>query len=278
MHRIATALESLLLQRGGQVRYHSPVARLLVQGGRVTGVRLADGETLQAAAVVFNGDTAALSGGLLGDAVVHAVPATPVSTRSLSALTWNLVSPARGFPLARHTVFFSGDYGAEFDRILDAGQLPPDPTVYVCAHDRDGAGTGEPIGSERLMCLVNAPATADQRLLTALEIAQCQERVFDKLARHGLRLYLDSSRTVVTGPAEFHRLFPATGGALYGRASHGWRAAFSRPAARCALPGLYLAGGSVHPGPGVPMAVLSGRQAALSLLQDLEPARARVRP
>jgi 1-hydroxycarotenoid 3,4-desaturase len=64
-------------------------------------------------------------------------------------------------------------------------------------------------------------------------------------------------------------LFPATGGALYGQAMHGAMAPFRRPGARSALPGLYLAGGSVHPGPGVPFAVLSGRLAAESLLQDL---------
>ena len=66
----------------------------------------------------------------------------------------------------------------------------------------------------------------------------------------------------MTTPADFNRLFPATGGALYGRSSHGWTASFQRPGARTRIPGLYLAGGSTHPGPGVPMAALSGRSAA----------------
>jgi 1-hydroxycarotenoid 3,4-desaturase len=77
----------------------------------------------------------------------------------------------------------------------------------------------------------------------------------------------------VTTPADFARLFPATGGALYGRAPHGWRASFQRPGVRTRLPGFYLAGGSVHPGPGVPMAALSGRAAAACLVEDLASTR-----
>ena len=75
---------------------------------------------------------------------------------------------------------------------------------------------------------------------------------------------------MTTTPAQFHRLFPGTGGALYGAASHGWMALFSRPGSSSRLPGLYLAGGSVHPGPGVPMAAMSGRLAAETLLAHLD--------
>lgn len=269
MHRIATAMAGLLGRMGAQIRYGSAVERVLVTQGRVSGVQLAGGETLDCAAAVFNGDTAALAQGLLGDGVRRAVPPTPVAARSLSAVTWNLVTPAAGFALARHTVFFSNDYADEFDRILGGARLPQDPTVYVCAHDRDGDGVLPFAGAERLMCLVNAPASADTQPIPEAEIDACQERMLDRLARCGLRLYADPSAMVRTTPAGFHRLFPATGGALYGRSSHGWRASFTRPGARSAVQGLYLAGGSVHPGPGVPMAVLSGRIAAASLVQDL---------
>jgi 1-hydroxycarotenoid 3,4-desaturase len=56
---------------------------------------------------------------------------------------------------------------------------------------------------------------------------------------------------------------------LYGAASHGWMALFRRPGSASQLPGLFLAGGSVHPGPGVPMAAMSGRLAAETLLAHL---------
>ena len=86
--------------------------------------------------------------------------------------------------------------------------------------------------------------------------------------RCGLTLQRSSAQTVRTSPAGFAALFPGSNGAIYGRASHGWMASFRRQSARCMIPGLYFAGGSVHPGPGVPMAAMSGRLAAEALLKD----------
>ena len=87
------------------------------------------------------------------------------------------------------------------------------------------------------------------------------------MERCGLKIERGTEQTA--NPTDFDKLFPATGGALFGQLVHGSMAAFHRPGSRSSLPGLYLAGGSVHPGPGVPMALLSGRLAAASVLKDL---------
>jgi len=269
MHRVAAALAALAEARGVAVRMGAEVAEVLVRGGRACGVRLADGERIEAEAVVVNADPAAVAAGLLGAQAASATPRVAPADRSLSALTWATVARAEGFPLLRHTVFFSDDYAAEFAE-LRRGILPTQPTTYVCAQDRecDRAGDGTaPNGPERLLVLVNAPPTGDTRPPTPTEITQCRDRTFSHLAKAGLRLMPDE--TVTTGPAEFHRLFPGTGGALYGPAVHGPTATFRRPGSRTALPGLYLAGGSTHPGAGVPMAALSGGLAASSLIKDL---------
>ncbi len=274
MISLARALEAALLRKGVKLRHGCRVDRILSRQGRACGVALQGGETVEASAVVFNGDVAALAGGMLE---AQHLPRSRPACRSLSAITWNLVSPARGFPLARHNVFFSGDYQAEFDQ-LAGGQLARHPTVYVCAHDRDDQAQAPAPGPERLMCLVNAPAIGDTHAMDASAIAQVTAQVFDRLRRGGLRLYPSADAMVVTTPTDFGQMFPGTGGALYGEASHGWRASFRRPDVRAALPGLYLAGGSTHPGPGVPMAALSGRLAAACVLQDLEQLARRRRP
>ena len=267
MHRLAVALARLAESKGARLRYATRAVEILVAAGRVSGLRLANGEQIAVDSVVVNADTAALARGLLGAAVAKATPPTAPSERSLSALTWNLVAPAQGFPLLRHNVFFSDDYSAEFHDIFRLRRLPLAPTIYVCAQDRGETG-GVTQEQERLLCLVNAPPTGDSGFPTAQEVEQCEDRTFRFLDRCGLRIARRPESTQRTTPQDFARMFPATGGALYGPSSHGWMASFRRPGSRTHLPGLYLAGGSVHPGPGVPMAALSGRLAAASLLQD----------
>lgn len=269
MHRLAVELAALAAERGARIRYGAEVSEVTVAGGGVAGVALTDGERLSADAVIVNADAAAVADGRFGAAAARAVPPVPRARRSLSAVTWNTVARARGFPLLRHTVFFSADYAAEFDAIFRRARLPESPTVYVCAQDRDDRDGAAPAGAERLLCLVNAPATGDAGGPGDAELARCEAAAFALMERCGLELERDAAATVRTAPAQFDTLFPATGGALYGRASHGWRASFARPGSRTRLPGLYLAGGSVHPGPGVPMAALSGRLAAACVLADL---------
>ena len=255
MHRIATALAALAARHGASFRYGAPVAEIVVARAGAEAVVLAGGERLPAAAVVVNADPQALAAGLFGAGAARAVPPLAVGDRSLSAVTWTLAAATDGFALDHHNVFFGDDYASEFAD-LAAGRLPRAPSVYVCAADR-AAGAAPP-SPEALHLIVNAPAAGDA--LDAAAIDACATAAFAQLARAGLRV--TPVETVRTTPADFATLFPATGGALYGRASHGWAASFRRPGATTRVPRLFLAGGATHPGAGVPMAALSGRLAA----------------
>ena len=271
MQRLAEGLATMAQRCGAAFLYNRRVARILVEGGRACGVELADGERIAADAIIMNGDVSALGAGLLGPDVTGAVSMIPPKARFLSAITWSMQARTQGFPLLRHNVFFSDAYRAEFDDILLHGRVPHAPTVYVCAQDR-GDPSPEPgaqAQSERLFCLINAPANGDGAPLKPSDLQACEDTTFRHLERCGLSVTpLDGAR-VVTTPADFAQMFPGSGGALYGPAQHGWMATFARPGARTRLPSLYLAGGGVHPGSGVPMAALSGRQAALSVMADL---------
>ena len=272
MHSFAHALADLAQRHGVRVHYGREVSEIELTGSAVAGVRLDDGTRLQADGVVCNADVSALADGMLGRRAAKAAQKTPPEMRSLSAITWTFLGSAGDFPLLHHNVLFCRDYRQEFADIFERRQLPESGTVYICAQDRGDDGTlsetARQRGSERLFMLVNAPPTGDTDRFDEPETASCEERHLALLSRCGLDLTMDRATRTVTTPADFAQLFPGTGGALYGRASHGWRASFQRPPIRTRVAGLYLAGGSAHPGPGVPMAAMSGRLAAECLMAD----------
>lgn len=281
MQRVADAMAALATRLGVTFRYDTAVSEIMVAAGRTTGVRMPGGDVIHADAVVMNGDPAALATGLLGRPAKDAgLPSHKFPTRSLSAATWSMVAEVTGLPLVRHNVFFSNDYPLEF-KMIQNGLLPTAPTVYICAQDRGDSdrspGDGPPpAGPERLLLLVNAPPSGDRRAFSQVEIEQCMQGISGLLDLCGVQIRA-TEPPVLTSPAQFHRMFPASGGALYGQATLPGNGSFRRSGARTKLPGLYLAGGSVHPGAGVPMATLSGRIAAASIIQDLEPSRGSMR-
>lgn len=268
MSQLALQCAALAQRCGAKLRYGDSVKHIDVHGGRVTGVLTERGESIGCEALICNADNNAIVRGLFGSDAARGVPPTAPQSRSLSAITWNMLARVEGFDLAHHSIFFGTDYRREFDEIFRQGRVPSCPTIYICAQDRDDnlAQSVQPL--ERLLCLINAPAIGDWHFFDSEEIAACKTRVLNRLQNFGLELLGQSEPAIATTPSDFDGLFPGTGGALYGPASHGWMASFKRAGSRSRLHGLYLAGGSSHPGAGVPMAATSGRLAAAAIIED----------
>jgi 1-hydroxycarotenoid 3,4-desaturase len=260
MHRLARVVADLAAARGARFRYGLAATRITEHWGRVTGVGLADGTSIAADHVVFNGDPAAICAGLLGPAAQGAVDRRGTAPRSLSARVWSFAARPRGRDLAYHNVFFTPDPGAEFGP-LSRGRAPTAASFYVCAQDR--AAGALPDGPERFEIILNAPPGADP---TPEEDKRCHAMMLTTLARRGLTFDPAPDIATMATPATFARMFPASQGAIYGLSPHGLTASFRRPGAATRLPGLWLAGGGVHPGAGVPMAARSGWNAAAAVL------------
>lgn len=238
---LAEALAAAARAHGAVVRCGADVARIAVQGGRARGVVLRDGEALAADAVLLNAD--AMGAALFGPEAARAVPRAKDS--SFSAITLRLRAVTT---LPTQTALLPDEPTAEFAE-LHRRRLPAAPSIQIA---REG---------ETLHAMVNAPA----RPVPAEAVAACGRLVQQRLAALGVAAESDGAPTT---PDDFATAFPGTRGALYGAALHGWQAAFNRPPARSALPGLFVCGGGAHPGAGIAMAVQSGRLAAHAILED----------
>lgn len=256
LRRLPLAVADRARERGADIRTSTPVTRVLVEGGRVAGVELPDGR-LDADVVVCNADAAALYGDLLpaGAPVRRARAALARATPSSAGFVLLLALRGRTPGLAHHTVLFPDDYDAEFDDLFRAPRPLRDPTVYVSAPD--DPATRPDADSESWFVLVNAPRQG-QVDWDAPGLADGHaDHVLAVLARRGLDVRDRVLWREVRTPADLERATGSVGGAIYGTSSNGARAAFLRPANASPLPGLFLVGGSSHPGGGLPLVTLS---------------------
>ena len=266
LHRLAQAVAQRATARGAVVRTGCAVRKVVVESGRAAGVELADGETVPADVVVSATDASTLYRDLLPEDrrtrgvrrdLRHATP-------SLSGTVLLLALSGRTRGLAHHTVLFPHDYDAEFDAVFGTGRFSgaprpvDDPTVYISAPD--DAALRPDDDSESWFVLVNAPRHMPGDGVDWNEPGLAQryaDRVLDVMAERGVDVRERVRWRVVRTPADVERDTGSVGGAIYGTSSNGTRAAFLRPGNASPLPGLFLVGGSAHPGGGLPLVALS---------------------
>jgi phytoene desaturase len=266
LHRLGLAVAERAVGHGAVLRTGCRVRRVLVEGGRAAGVLLADGERVPADVVVSGTDAAALYADLVPEdrRTRRTRRDLARTTPSLSGVVLLLALRGRTPGLAHHTVLFPEDYDAEFDAVFGAGRFRgaprpvADPTVYVSAPDDPATRPDD--DSESWFVLVNAPRHDPAHGVDwdAPGLAErYADRVLEVLARRGLDVRDRIRRRVVRTPADLARDTGSVGGAIYGTSSNGARAAFLRPANASPVPGLFLVGGSSHPGGGLPLVALS---------------------
>jgi phytoene desaturase len=246
-------------ERSG-VRLHcgSDVVAISRSGNRADGVVLAGGRTVGADVVVADVDARHLYADLLHDR--RAVRRLERAERSTSGFVVLAGVRGRTDGVAHHNVWFSSDARREFAS-LDAGRLADEPTIYACVSSVTDPSQA-PADAENWFVLVNVPAGAE------IDAEAYEQLVLDELARRGTDIRARTLFTETMTPLDFERRDRSAGGAIYGTSSNGWRAAFVRPRNRTPLLGLYLVGGSSHPGGGLPLVAMSGRIVAELVAAD----------
>ncbi|RCG22853.1 phytoene desaturase [Sphaerisporangium album] len=272
--RLADALAGQLASAGVEVAVGSEVTAVLADSGRVRGVRpagsgrvrgvrLADGETVCADVVVVNADAAELYGRLLPDRR----RLRRISRLGLSSSVFLLLAGVEGTTegLPHHSIVFSGDYGREFADIFDRRRPPEDPTVYIGCSSVDDPSQAPP-GAENQVLLVNVPARDPGRWPMSPEAYR--DLVLERLAARGHDLAGRLRFVEMFTPADLRDRYGAWGGAVYGTPYRGALAPFLRPGNRGPRRGLYLVGGSAHPGGGLPLVAMGGHIVASLVKED----------
>ncbi len=261
MYRVAEALADLAEAVGVTIHYDTPVAQIAVTDGRTVGVALTDSTRVAADAVVSNVDVLTTYDHLLSGeqpGVLERRAALRRLEPSYSGFLL-LLGTRRVYPqLQHHTIFFSSDYKNEFRDLVHYRVPPVDPTIYVCRPTATDP-TAAPPGCDNLFVMVNVPYLDERTDWHSLGPRE-RDHVLVTLARRGLDVRDDIAVEDLWTPERLRTAYGAQAGAIYGFASNNRRAAFLRPSNRDPrFAGLYFAGGSTHPGGGVPLALLSGK-------------------
>jgi phytoene desaturase len=261
---LVDALATVMAGMGIDVRVAADVEAIRAGGESVRGVRLAGGETLDADVVVANVDATHLYADLLPDQrALRRVLRAPVSSSGFALL---IALDGRTEGLAHHNIAFSADEAAEFTAIFERRQAPVDPTLYVCASAVTDP-TQAPEGGENWFVLVNVPPSS--AVDWDAEAEPYRDHLLERLAAQGWDLAGRIRAVEVITPLDIAERYRAWQGSIYGTSSNGRQAAFLRPSNRGPRRGLYLVGGSSHPGGGLPLVVVSGAIVAAMVHADL---------
>ena len=262
MYELAKGLEKLMVELGINIHLEADVASITRQGKTVTGLALADGTEIKADYVVSNMEVI--------PTYRHLLDESPRFMRKLdkfkpacSGLVIHLGTD-RVFPeLAHHNFIYSENQHKHFQTVFEKGQLPEDPTLYVVAPTRTDP-TKAPAGCDNIKILPHIPALDENSNIGPEDYLALKERVLDKMER---TCCPDLRKHIVTEdfltPIDLERMYRSNKGSIYGvvsdwKLNHGFKA----PKTSSKYKNLFFCGGSINPGGGMPMVVLSGQKVA----------------
>lgn len=255
MHSITESLFQLAKNQGVVFNFNSKVGRILVENGKVTGIRVND-QSLKFDYVVSNADVYPTFRNLLPDQ--KQPEKTLRQERSSSALIFYWGIDQSFSELDLHNILFSGDYQREFEHLFDKKTLFDDPTVYINISSKY-CESDAPKGKENWFVMINAPANTGQDWDVMIEKAR--NNIIRKINK---MLHVDLEKRIINesilDPRSIESKTSSYQGSLYGTSSNTRFAAFLRhPNFSGNIKGLYFCGGSVHPGGGIPLCLLSGK-------------------
>lgn len=260
VYAIPLALERLAREEGARLHYRAPVRRIVTEAGRARGLELEDGTRVEADAVLCNADLPYAYERLLDPEATRLPRAQRLRYTSSGYLLY-LGLRRRVDALGHHTVVFGHDYRGSFEALFERGEVPRDPSFYLCAPSRTDPALA-PEGKDALYVLVPVPHQ-NPRLDWREEGPRVREKVFRRLRELGLGQVEDSIEVEREAtPDTWASTFNLARGSAFGLAQNFAQIGPFRPRNQDArVRNLFFVGASTQPGTGLPTVVISARLA-----------------
>ncbi|SMG43057.1 phytoene desaturase [Marivirga sericea] len=262
MYQITDRLTKVAESLGVKIHLNTKIEKIAVDNKKAVGI-YQNKELIPADLVVSNMDIYPTYRKLLSD---QKQPENTLNQeRSSSALIFYWGIDREFEQLGLHNIFFSEDYQEEFHHIFKSKTIAPDPTIYVNITSKH-TPSDAPKGMENWFVMVNVPSNSGQDWDKI--IPEIRTSVLDKLSRMLGKDIANHIKTEnILEPRTIESKTSSHQGALYGSSSNNRYAAFLRhPNFHQKIEGLYFSGGSVHPGGGIPLCLLSAK-----IIDDLSP-------
>ena len=247
------------------IRTSAKVEKICHDGKRVSDVQV-NGEKVKTDYVLCGAD-AVIAHDELIEGYQHLTDKLNRLEPSLSGMVFLWGIKGKYPELAHHNIIFSGDYEAEFKQIFKHKRVPDDPTIYIAITSKTDTEHA-PVDGENWFVLLNMPYIAPGQIWEK-EKVRMQTVVLNRLKQLGIDIANQIKVEKIYTPQDFSELYASNQGSIYGVSSNSRTSAFKRlPNRSRDLKGLYFAGGSVHPGGGIPLVILSGKMAATLIAED----------
>ncbi len=259
MYRLVEALEVVARKTGVKIYRNEPVEKIVHKNNKVQGVSL-NGELVVSEYVVCNADVISAHRELI-DGFPEIKNKYDKLEPSLSGMVFFWGVREKHPQLKHHNILFSKNYRQEFTELFNDKKPAVDPTIYIAITSKSDSNQA-PAGSENWFVLVNMPYL-NGRESWPKYIDQTRQAIFSRLNKIGIDVKDHIDFEKIHTPLRFKDFYGSNKGSIYGISSNSRLTTFLRPANRSRkIAGLYFAGGSSHPGGGIPLVVLSGKMVA----------------
>lgn len=268
MYKLGEVLEKLLIEQNVNIHTNTEVSKILTSGKKVRGIEIKESKEIKHLDydyVISNSDIVHTNENLIIDKKL-----TKNYTKyepSLSGFVLILGINKTFDNLKHHNILFSDDYKKEFDTIFQELDIPIDPTIYISITKKTD-DTHAPIGAENWFILLNMPYNSN-KINWDVKKTEVRDLIIKKLKKFGFDIEDDIMFEQSITPTEMESMYLTNKGSIYGLSSNSKFSAFLRQSNRNKkIENLYHVGGSVHPGGGIPLVILSGKIASELVLSN----------